>query len=332
MSEAQVRLRPVTEADLPDYVEWLNDPEVTQFTQIEAGGITLEGEREWFQRVTGPDSNTRNWAIEAEGRHIGNCALMPDESGQVAGFGIIIGDKTAWGKGYGTAALREVLRIGFEEMGLQRVHLTALSPNARGIRCYEKCGFRHEGVRRRHFLKRDRWLDVVCMGILREEWEARCGGSRAEAGVVTIRSYRPRDYEAVVGLWRGAGFHVDERDNRQALQEKLIQDPGLFLVAEAAERVVGTAVGSWDGRRSWVFRVAVDPAFQRKGIGRRLMSEMEGRLTALGARSAGLLVAQGNEPAIRFYQSLGYETGEGVAFMMKRLTDKEASGDRRQCD
>ena len=172
MSEAQVRLRPVTEADLPDYVEWLNDPEVTQFTQIESGGITLEGEREWFQRVTGPDSHTRNWAIEAQGRHIGNCALMPDESGQVAGFGIIIGDKREWGKGYGTAALREVLRIGFGEMGLQRVHLTALAPNARGIRCYEKCGFLHEGVRRRHFLKRGQWLDVVCMGILREEWEA----------------------------------------------------------------------------------------------------------------------------------------------------------------
>jgi RimJ/RimL family protein N-acetyltransferase/precorrin-6B methylase 2 len=170
MPEAQVRLRPTTEADLPDYVEWLNDPEVTQFTHIE-GPLTLEDEREWFQRVSGPDSRTRNWGIEADGRHIGNCALMPDESREIAGFGIIIGDKTQWGKGYGTAALREVLRIGFEEMGLQRIHLTALGGNTRGLRCYENCGFRHEGVRRRHFLKRGRWEDVVCMGILRQEWE-----------------------------------------------------------------------------------------------------------------------------------------------------------------
>ena len=175
MSEAQVRLRPITEADLPDYVEWLNDPEVTQFTQIESGGVTLEVEQEWLRHITGPDSKTRNWAIEAHGRHIGNCALMPDESGEMAGFGIIIGDKTQWGKGCGSAALREVLRIGFQEMNLQRIHLTAFAANTRGIRCYEKCGFRHEGVRRRHFLKRGRWCDVVCMGILREEWEAEYG-------------------------------------------------------------------------------------------------------------------------------------------------------------
>jgi RimJ/RimL family protein N-acetyltransferase len=172
MPEAQVRLRPIAEADLPDYVEWLNDPDVTQFTQIE-GPLTLEHEREWFQRVSAPESKTRNWAIEADGRHVGNCALMPDESGEAAGFGIIIGDKTQWGKGYGTAALREVLRIGFEETGLQRVHLTVFAANTRGIRCYEKCGFRHEGVRRRHFLKRGKRCDVVCMGILRESSSAR---------------------------------------------------------------------------------------------------------------------------------------------------------------
>ena len=174
MSEAQVRLRPHTEADLPNYVEWLNDPEVTQFTQIE-GPLTLEDEREWFQRVNAPDSNTRSRAIEVNGRHIGNCALHLYESGEMAGFGIIIGDKTQWSKGYGSAALRDLLRIGFEEMGLQRIHLTALGGNSRGIRCYEKCGFRHEGLRRRHFLKRGKWCDVVCMGILREEWEAEHG-------------------------------------------------------------------------------------------------------------------------------------------------------------
>ena len=172
MPEAQVRLRPITEADLPDYVRWLNDPDVTEFTVGESGGCTLEGEREWLRRVSDPESRARTWGIEADGCHIGNCALHLHESGKMAGFGIIIGDKTQWGKGYGTAALREALRIGFEEMDLQRVYLRALAANARGIRCYEKCGFRHEGLLRRHQLKRGKWIDVVWMGILREEWEA----------------------------------------------------------------------------------------------------------------------------------------------------------------
>ena len=178
MTERRLRLRPHTEADLPNYVEWLNDPEVTEFTALESGGVTLEGEREWFAHISDPECRDRNWAIEACGRHIGNCALHPDGNGQTAGFGIIIGDKAQWARGYGTAALREVLRIGFAEMGLHRIHLQAFAGNARGIRCYEKCGFRHEGVLRQARFKRGQWIDIVVMAILREEWEAdQCSNS-----------------------------------------------------------------------------------------------------------------------------------------------------------
>ena len=168
MSEAQVRLRPITEADLPDYVRWLNDAEVTEFLDIEPGGITIEFEREWFARVTAPDNPGRHFAIEAHARHIGNCALNPGAAGQIGNFGIVIADKTAWGKGYGTAAVREALRIGFEEMNLHRIQLQVFAPNTRAIRCYEKSGFRHEGVKRQGFLKRGVWLDVVMMGLLRD--------------------------------------------------------------------------------------------------------------------------------------------------------------------
>ncbi len=172
MSEERVRLRPITEADLPDYVEWLNDPEVTEFTTMESGTITHETEREWFQHISRPDSRIHNWAIEADRRHIGNCALHRDASGETAGFGIIIGDKTAWNRGCGTAALHEVLRIGFEEMGLHRIHLEAFAANARAIRCYEKCGFRREGLHLKARWKRGEWRDAVSMAILREDWEA----------------------------------------------------------------------------------------------------------------------------------------------------------------
>ena len=236
MSKAQVRLRPITEADLPDYVEWLNDPEVTEFTQIESGGITLEGEREWFQRVAAPESNARSWAIEADGRHIGNCALMLDKSGEVAGFGIIIGDKTQWSKGYGTTALREVLRIGFEEMGLQRVHLTALGGNTRGIRCYEKCGFQREGMRRRHFLKRGRWEDVVCMGILRDEWEA------AELGLTPdaewqdcVNALSPKPGEVIVDAGCGYGLRALSVASRVAPSGRVL---GVEMNEERAEKAI----------------------------------------------------------------------------------------------
>ena len=172
MSERRVMLRPIAEADLPDYVRWFNDPEVTQFTQLEAGEVTLEGEQEWFRRISSSEHSGRNWAIEAEGRHIGNCALHLSGGGLTAGFGIIIGDKTAWNRGHGAAAVNQVLRIGFAELGLHRLHLSAMAENARALRCYAKCGFRREGLLRETYFKRGRWCDAVIMAILRSEWEA----------------------------------------------------------------------------------------------------------------------------------------------------------------
>ncbi len=172
MGEPRVMLRPITEADLPDYVEWLNDPEVTEFTILESGAITLEAEREWFESISRPGAASRNWAIEADGRHIGNCALHFDASGRSAGFGIIIGDKSHWDRGCGAAAVREVCRIGFEDLGLHRIHLEVFAENARARRCYEKCGFRQEGLHREAHWKRGRWLDSVSMALLAEEWRA----------------------------------------------------------------------------------------------------------------------------------------------------------------
>jgi RimJ/RimL family protein N-acetyltransferase len=165
-----VVMRPVTEADLSACVRWLNDPEVTEFMQIESGGHTLETARAWLKQFSDPDSASRAWAIEVDGRHIGTCNLTSQGPGQSAHFGIMIGDKAAWGKGYGTAATRKALHIGFTEMGLHRIHLDTDARNARAIRCYEKCGFRHEGVLRKARLKRGTWADTVLMAVLREEW------------------------------------------------------------------------------------------------------------------------------------------------------------------
>ena len=171
MAESRVQLRPLREEDLPDWVEWLNDPEVTTYTLLEAGSCTLEGERAWFAAVTAPDYRGRNWQLEVDGRHIGGCSLELSRDDRCASFGIIIGHKPSWGKGHGTAALRETLRIGFEEMNLHRIDLDVFAGNTRGLRCYEKCGFRREGLHRAAQFKRGRWIDRISMAILREEWE-----------------------------------------------------------------------------------------------------------------------------------------------------------------
>jgi len=329
MSQAQVRLRPVTEADLPDYVCWFNDPEVTQFMAAESGGYTLEREQEWFRKINAPDYPNRHWAIELDGRHIGNCALMPDSDGQTAGFGIMIGDKGAWGKGYGTAALREVLRIGFQEMGLHRIHLEAFAGNARGIGCYEKCGFRHEGLHRQARWKRGERVDIVSMAVLREEWREQAGAS-APAGDPLIRSYRAGDHDQVIALWQDVGFNPRAGDTPEALAYKLSNDRGPFLVVIIEGRIVGTGMASWDGRWAWVSRVAVDPAHQRQGIGRRLMAALEEQLAALGAERAYLITSKENGPARSFYESLGYQVADGLLVMRKGMEEACCHGPGRR--
>lgn len=85
---------------------------------------------------------------------------------------ISIGEKECWSAGYGTDTVRTVLRYAFNELGLRRVHLITDADNARGIRCYEKCGFVREGVLRAHRLRYGQPLDMVEMAVLREDWES----------------------------------------------------------------------------------------------------------------------------------------------------------------
>jgi RimJ/RimL family protein N-acetyltransferase len=90
--------------------------------------------------------------------------------------GIGVGEREFWSKGYGTDAMRVILRYAFQELNLRRVSLDTFEYNPRAVRSYEKAGFIHEG-RMREFLHRDgQRFDLLFMGILREEWLTRDPG------------------------------------------------------------------------------------------------------------------------------------------------------------
>ncbi len=84
--------------------------------------------------------------------------------------GIGIGQKDDWGKGYGTDAMRIILRYAFAELNLRRVTLDVFEYNQRGVRSYEKAGFTVEGRMREMIFREGRRWDLIFMGILREEW------------------------------------------------------------------------------------------------------------------------------------------------------------------
>jgi RimJ/RimL family protein N-acetyltransferase len=85
--------------------------------------------------------------------------------------GIGLGEREFWGKGYGTDALRVLLRYAFDELNLARVSLSFLEDNCRAQRSYAKCGFRYEGRERQAWAYDGRRWDEIYMGLLRTEWE-----------------------------------------------------------------------------------------------------------------------------------------------------------------
>jgi len=127
------------------------------------------------------DPGEIRFVIEIDsGALVGDVGLLGIHRAGRAELSIAIGEPSCWGRGYGSDAIRTLLRFGFGELGLRRVTLVADADNARGIRCYERCGFRHEGLLRAHRLRYGQPLDMVAMAVLREEFAAaeRDGGAR----------------------------------------------------------------------------------------------------------------------------------------------------------
>jgi ribosomal protein S18 acetylase RimI-like enzyme len=134
----------------------------------------------------------------------------------------------------------------------------------------------------------------------------------------TLREFREADYDAVLRVWREAGLTIKPSDVLPELRKLIDRNPGLFLVAEEDASIVGTVIGAWDGRRAWIYHLAVLPAAQGRGTGRMLMDELERRLRSVGATKLNLLVERGNVSVAEFYRALGY-AADDLLFMTKLL-------------
>ena len=100
-----------------------------------------------------------------------------------------------------------------------------------------------------------------------------------------IREFRIEDYPIVRDLWQTAGLTLRPGDELEDVKLKLQRDPELFLVAEQNDEIVGSIIGGWDGRRGWIYHLAVKPQYQRKRIGANLVQEVEKRLLAAFVRA-----------------------------------------------
>ena len=125
-----------------------------------------------------------------------------------------------------------------------------------------------------------------------------------------LRVFRyPEDFSQVMSLWESIekGVHTGRSDTPDEIQKKLARDPDLFLVAEDNGQIIGSVIGGYDGRRGLIYHLAVHTSFRGRGVGSRLMDELESRLRAKGCIRCYLLVTTDNEEAMRYYEKRGWE-------------------------
>jgi ribosomal protein S18 acetylase RimI-like enzyme len=136
----------------------------------------------------------------------------------------------------------------------------------------------------------------------------------------TTREFVLGDYDQVAALWREMeGVEICEGDSPEEIREYLKRNPGLSRVAEASGKIVGAALCGHDGRRGWVYHLAVAPQYRGRGIGKMLLDDCVRGLRNAGLKRAIILVAGDNPAGHEFWLRNGWEDIAFAIAMTKEL-------------
>lgn len=174
----QVYLRQIVKDDLYYIHKWINDPEISGLIG-QVGEMTREQVDEWFEKVQNDGNRLWYVVVTKEGdRVIGEAGLLRMfEAWQTTDLTMIIGEKDAWGNGYGTEAIMLLMQYAFEQLKFHRIAIGVVGFNERAIYFYKKVGFKEEGLQRDGYYYNHRRYDFVMMSILEDEYREIYGGN-----------------------------------------------------------------------------------------------------------------------------------------------------------
>jgi len=165
------RLRKPERSDVIALYGVKNDPGIAEMLVGFNTGYSTADLEAWLERHRNAPDEALFVIADRQDRAIGHVGLYRiDHRSQSAEFAIVIGDRSAWGKGLGRACSRFLIEYGFDELNLRRISLEVLETNERAIRLYRSLGFVNEGRRRKAHRRHGKWFDVVVMGLLIEEY------------------------------------------------------------------------------------------------------------------------------------------------------------------
>jgi len=166
-------LRPLRASDLDGrWVAWLNDDEVTRHQSRGIYPQTLEAQRRYYESLSGSKTDVVLAIVDRNNdQHIGNVGLHQiDPVHRTAVLGIVIGERSGWGRKIGKRAWAAITRYGFEVLNLHKICATVIEGNEPSLRCALAAGFVVEGRQVRQMYKHGVYLDLIHVGLLRENW------------------------------------------------------------------------------------------------------------------------------------------------------------------
>lgn len=158
--------------DLADRHTWLNDKEVTYyFTNLGSLPLSYQKLLQWFEKISGSNQEIHFSVFLNDHTHIGGAQIKSiDWKNRSAEFGLFIGDKSQWGKGYCSQITQLLLDYSFQELNLHRIWLRVDQDNQAAIQCYKKVGFIEEGIFREEVYRSGAYRDTLVMSILQNEY------------------------------------------------------------------------------------------------------------------------------------------------------------------
>jgi len=170
LTGATVTLRPPDDSDAQRFVDWFADLEVTRYL-LRRTGIGLLQEQGHLKKI-GESPTDILWMLEADGRAIGATGIHGiDWVHAHASTGIVIGEKTAWHRGYASEAMRLRTDYAFRQLNLHKLSSSTFVENEPSRRALLKAGYTETGVEREHYFREGGWHDHWLCEVLRDDWE-----------------------------------------------------------------------------------------------------------------------------------------------------------------
>ena len=160
--------------DLPYMYEWMHDDNVTANLQADFASLTEEKVEKFIKQAMLQDETSENihYAIVDENdEYMGTISLKNiNHKNKNAEYAIVTRSK-AHGRGYAQTATFDILKIGFRELGLEKIYLYVSVKNIAANKFYQKCGFKKEGIFRKHILINDELEDICWYSVLKDEFK-----------------------------------------------------------------------------------------------------------------------------------------------------------------